>query len=292
MDLGWPRSSKMGWTVPRKSALQFIWWALLAGLVAHGATLAAYGHGLDFGIYLQAAQRFLLGEELYPLADGPWIFKYAPAAAWLFTPFAALPPRLANALWNVGGVASLWLSARAVGRHAAPTIWPSARIAALLALTQPLLLEMRYGQADLVLLALLVFSIELAEKRPAIAGLLAAVALLLKPPALIVLALFAARRHFRALGAAGAATLLLWLPVVLRFGLAGTRAAHLARGVVVAHLRWRCTSLSALLARQPGSGVAAGGSCLRGPRWVDRRGTPLRRERARQPISAGAGSSW
>ena len=203
------------------AALAF--WALLFGLAAHGIFLAAHGPALDFGIYCRAALRFLHAQPLYPEEDGPWVFKYAPAAAFFFAPLALLPVRLANLIWNLSSVAALGLSARALSLQADPRGWPRTRLFALLALAQPLLLELRYGQVDLMLLALLVFAIKHSRDRPALSGLLAAAAILLKPPALLVLAVFALRRHFRAIGATALSAAALWLPVFFRYGLHGTR---------------------------------------------------------------------
>jgi hypothetical protein len=197
----------------------------LLALAAHGATLAVAGRGSDFAIYVRAAGRFLRGEALYPASDGPWFFKYAPAAAWLFAPFAALPLRIATALWNVGSVVLLWLSARAVARSPGAALPAAAPLVAALALAAPLLLELRFGQVDLVLLALLVFAMELAPRRPWLAGLLAALAILIKLPALLVLVPFALKRNFRALAAVPIAALLLCLPLPVRYGAAGTASA-------------------------------------------------------------------
>jgi hypothetical protein len=198
--------------------------ALLA-LAAHGATLAVAGRGFDFSIFVRAADRFLHGEALYPAGDGPWVFKYSPAAAWLFAPFTLLPLRLATALWNVGSVALLWLSARAVARSPGAALPAAAPLVATLALAPPLLLELRFGQVDLVLLALLVFAMELAPRRPWLAGLLAALAILIKLPALLVLVPFALKRNFRALAAVPIAALLLCLPLLIRYGPSGAASA-------------------------------------------------------------------
>lgn len=198
--------------------------ALLA-LAAHGATLAAAGRGSDFAIYVRAAGRFLRGGPLYPASDGPWIFKYAPAAAWLFIPFAALPLRLATTVWNVGSVFLLWLSARNFARRAGAALPAAAPLLATLALAPSLLLELRYGQIDLVLLALMVFALELAPRRPWLAGLLAALAILLKPPALLVLVPFALKRNARALASVPVSAALLCLPLLARYGASGTAGA-------------------------------------------------------------------
>lgn len=201
--------------------------ALLA-LAAHGATLAAAGRGFDFSLYVRAAGRFLHGEAFYPAGDGPFIFKYAPAVAWLFAPFTLLPLRLATALWDVGSVVLLWLSARAFARSPGADLPPAAPLLATLALAPPLLLEMRYGQIDLVLLALVVFAMALAPRRPWLAGLLAALAILIKPPALLVLVAFALKRNFRALVAVPIAALVLCLPLLVRYGPSGTAGAFAA----------------------------------------------------------------
>src|SRR5687768_4153440 len=72
--------------------------------------------GLDFRVYLLAAERFLAGAELYPASDGFMPFKYAPLTAPLFLPFTLLPARAAAALWNLGSIAALAVLARYASR--------------------------------------------------------------------------------------------------------------------------------------------------------------------------------
>ena len=80
---------------------RWCWYALLVALAVWGAALGLNPRrARDLGIYLEAARRFWRGADLYPAADGAWVFKYSPATAWLFTPFSLLPIRAAATLWK------------------------------------------------------------------------------------------------------------------------------------------------------------------------------------------------
>ena len=196
--------------------------------------------GVDFRIYLLAAERFVAGEDLYPLADGTMPFKYAPLTAPLFLPLTLPPAGVAVALWNVGSLGALVAVARVLGRPgvlgSTERRWPWAPVLTTLVLLPSFRFEFFYGQVDGVLLGLLTLAVLGAEKGrtwgPAAA---LAVALLLKPPAGLLVLFFAVRRHGRVLGASVCVGLVLTLPALLRYGLEGlleqTRAwlATLAR---------------------------------------------------------------
>ena len=153
-------------------------------------------------------------------------FKYAPAVAGLFTPLLLVPARVAGALWNLGSVVALAATVRLLLRFE-PVGLPRGRalLAAALAalvLGHPLHLDLLYGQVDLVMMLLLVASATYAEReQPLPGGACFALAVLLKPPAAIF-ALYLLRQHrLRALAAAALAGVLLWVPVLLRYGTQG-----------------------------------------------------------------------
>src|SRR5437870_13435807 len=86
--------------------------AALLLLAAWGAVLGLNPRRAgDLHLYALAAQRFWAGLPLYPASDGLISFEYAPAAAWLFTPFAVFPAGAAGALWNVASVAAFAFAA-------------------------------------------------------------------------------------------------------------------------------------------------------------------------------------
>jgi hypothetical protein len=205
-------------------------WAFRALLLALAVLAVVLGQhprrGVDFRVYLLAAERFLEGADLYPASDGFMPFKYAPLTAPLFLPFTLLPARAAAALWNLGAVAALGALARLVSRAApgpgerAP--WPWAPMLATLALLPTFHLEFFYAQVDGVMLLLLALTAVGAERGrtwgPAAAF---ALAVLLKPPAALLALFLLARRHWRVLAASAGVGLLLAVPSLARYGLDG-----------------------------------------------------------------------
>lgn len=217
-------------TVHTRITPRWAFWGLLLGLAVLAVALGQHPRrGADFRVYLTAAERFLAGAELYPAADGTMPFKYAPVAAPLFLPFALLPARLAVALWNLLSVAALAAVARLTSRaapgptEAAP--WPWAPALATLALLPALNLEFFYGQVDAVMLLLLALTAVGAERGrtwgPAVAF---TVAVLLKPPAGLLVLFLLWRRHGRVLLACIPVGLVLTAPLLARYGWEGSLA--------------------------------------------------------------------
>jgi hypothetical protein len=212
------------------SAPRWAFYALLLVLAVLAVVLGQHPRrGLDFRVYLLAAERFLAGAELYPATDGFMPFKYAPLTAPLFIPFTLLPARIAAALWNLGSVLALGalvqLTARAEPRPGEPAPWPWAPVLATLALLPALHLEFFYAQVDGVMLLLLALAAVGAERgrtwSPALAF---ALAVLLKPPAALLGLFFLARRHWRVLAASVGLGLVLTVPSVARYGFEGLLA--------------------------------------------------------------------
>ncbi|WP_081465944.1 glycosyltransferase 87 family protein [Stigmatella aurantiaca] len=212
---------------PASRAPQWAFWALLLVLGVMAVVLGQHPRrGVDFRVYLLAAERFLMGSDLYPVSDGVMPFKYAPLTAPLFLPFTVLPARVAAALWNLGLVAALAAVVRLTLRPASPQegqeAWPWAPVLATLALLPALRLEFFYGQVDAVLLLLLALTAVGAEKGrtwgPAVAF---AVSVLLKPPAALLALFLLARRHGRVLAASVGVGLVLLVPALARYGLEG-----------------------------------------------------------------------
>ncbi|MCY1040603.1 glycosyltransferase family 87 protein [Corallococcus sp. bb12-1] len=203
-------------------------WALL--LVLALAAVAVGQHprrGLDFRVYLTAAERFREGTDLYRVEDGAMPFKYAPVTAPLFLPFTAVPPRAAVALWNLGSVLALAavsvLTRRAAPANGEAAPWEWAPVLATAVLLPALTFEFFYGQVDAVLLWLLVAAAVGAERgRVWGPGAAFAVACLLKPPAALLGLFFLARRHWRVVGATALFGVLLVLPTLGRYGWEGT----------------------------------------------------------------------
>jgi arabinofuranan 3-O-arabinosyltransferase len=177
--------------------------------------------GPDFEVYHRAAVRFLAGEPLYRLAVGHMCWKYSPAAAAVLAPLGLLPARAAQIAFNVASAAALlaWF------RWAARRPWADAgafgQLAATLCAMPSYTLLFFFGQADALLLALALGSELCAEERPALSGLLWAVAVLFKPPLLLLGVVAALSREGRRIGWAALAGLSLSALAALPYGLAG-----------------------------------------------------------------------
>ncbi|XSE99344.1 glycosyltransferase family 87 protein [Pseudomyxococcus flavus] len=207
---------------------RWAWWLVLLGLAIAAVAVGQHPRrGVDFRVYLMAAERFLEGTDIYRLSDGTMPFKYAPITAPLFLPFTLLPARAAVALWNLGSIAALAVAARLTMR-AAPgpgeaTPWRWAPVVTTLALLPAFTFELFYGQVDAVILLLILVSTLGAERgqvwRP---GAAFAVAFLLKPPAALVGLFFLWRRHWRVIGATAVVGIALTLPTLVRYGVDGT----------------------------------------------------------------------
>ena len=211
----------------RAATGRWAWFAVILLLAGWGVALGLNPRRAgDLRLYALAARRFWAALPLYPASDGLISFKYSPAAAWLFTPVALLPPEIAGAAWNLASVAAFAFAAaswrtelREDGRFAPSQL---ALVAATLALGQSLFLELFYGQVNLWMLALLLVPIlPHARSRQWLTGLSLAVAVAVKPTAaLLAVALLAAGRA-RALAWALGWGLVLHAPLLARYGWQG-----------------------------------------------------------------------
>lgn len=159
-------------------------YAVAALAVAFAIGVAASREiGYDLVAYLQAADRLVAGERLYPAAEGGPLhlgagaFLYPPPIAALFVPLALLPVAVARAVWTalLVGVAAavVWLHARRSAPSSRP--WLIAGSAAFL----PLVAELTIANVNLLSLALCLLAWELRHQ-PTRAGLSLALAVGLK----------------------------------------------------------------------------------------------------------------
>jgi hypothetical protein len=201
---------------------------LLAALVA----LFAYKIAAkmpDFEVYWRAGGRAAAAEPLYREEDEHFRLKYLPAFAVLAIPAARLPLPAAKAIWFGISVALIpVLLALSVG------LLPARRRPAwALALVTFVLMakfyghELVLGQVNVLVGVIVIAGVRLvANGRPVAAGLLFALAMIIKPYAVLFLPWLAAGRAIRALAAAAAGLLAaLVLPVPL-YGWQGTVALH------------------------------------------------------------------
>lgn len=198
---------------------------VVAAVLAAMAALMYRRHGTDLEVYWRAARRLLAAEPLYPVADGLRTYRYAPGAALLFAPLAPLSYDVARAVWYGVLVALGALTARSVARGAGGAV----ALAAFAGAARPLLDELHYAQANLLVLALLLAAFAAEDRgREGLAGALVGVAAALKLAPLLLVADLVLRRRWRALAGFGAAAAALALAPLATLGLAGDVAAHRA----------------------------------------------------------------
>ncbi len=171
-----------------RRALVAVGAAFAAGVVAY-VLLQPSREWVD-DLYLWVGRRWWLGDEsLY--GEGHHGYLYLPPFAVLYTPLTWLPRPLAQAVWRLLGVALLLLGQERALRHAGVGTrrWGLAALLTLLAAWP----AARTGQTNLHLAGLLLLlAPALAAGRSLPAAALLALAVLLKPVALLWLLLFGA----------------------------------------------------------------------------------------------------
>jgi hypothetical protein len=201
---------------------------LLAALVA----LFAYKIAAkmpDFEVYWRAGGRAAAAEPLYREEDEHFRLKYLPAFAVLAIPAAMLPLPAAKAIWFGISVALipvlLTLSIGLLPTRHRPA-WTLALITFVL-MAKFYGHELVLGQVNGLFAVMVSAGVQLvASGRPVAAGLLFALALIIKPYAVLFLPWLAAGRAMRALAVAAAGLLTaLVLPMPL-YGWQGTVALH------------------------------------------------------------------
>ncbi len=185
----------------------------------------------DFEVYWRAGERAAAAEPLYRDEDGHYQLKYLPAFAMLAVPAALVPLPVAKAIWFGMSVALVW-ALLALSRGLLPTRKKTGWV--LMGITLVIMAkfyghELVLGQVNLLLATIVLLSVHLsAGGRPALAGLLVALAVVIKPYAIIFVPWLAARREIRALGTAALGIVAaLLLPVVV-YGVDETLALHQA----------------------------------------------------------------
>ena len=176
--------------------------AVLASLVLLAREAAR--HSIDFPVYHRAAQQILAGNyELYPPeayggqphpSQG---FRYAPAIAFLFLPLGLFSLETAALLFYCVKLLVLWWIGATITRRVGSTDWGrGAFLVSFLVVGGYLVEELRFGNAHLLVVALMVLAYDRAESGKVVtpaAALALAIATKLTPLAL--LAYFAVRRR-------------------------------------------------------------------------------------------------
>ncbi len=169
--------------------------------------------GSDLAVYLHAARTMLAEENLYTIAsDAGKYYRYPPLFAFICTPLANLPFNWAVLVWTIFSVALVcivflsWYHAIADRKFLDEP--PANRLlvagVSLLVILRYLLSHLYYGQANVLLLAVLVGGCLLvANHRPILGGLVLGCSLLLKPFAVPFLVWYAVSARLRVVVAAG-----------------------------------------------------------------------------------------
>jgi len=161
----------------------------------------------DFEVYWKAGTRAAAAEPLYREADADYQFKYFPAFAVLIMPLAAMPLQIAKAVWFGASVMALvvllGLAARAPPDLRRP-VWVLVLIA-IVVLGKYYARDLVLGQINVLFTMVATGAIvAMAARREDLAGLLVAIAVMIKPYAVIMLPWLAARRKPPAIIAAAA----------------------------------------------------------------------------------------
>lgn len=161
-------------------------------------------HSIDFPVYHRAAQQVLAGNyELYPPeayggqphpSQG---FRYAPAIAFLFVPLGWFSLETAALLFYGLKLAALWWMGRTITRRMGDPHWGSrAFIVSFLVVAGYMVEELRFGNAHLFVIALMLFAYDRVEAGKILTPSLAlALAIATKLTPLALLAYFAVRRR-------------------------------------------------------------------------------------------------
>jgi alpha-1,2-mannosyltransferase len=183
----------------------------------------------DFEVYWKAGTRAAAAEPLYREADADYQFKYFPAFAVLAIPIAALPLQVAKPIWFGGSVLALvvllGLAARAPPDLRRP-VWVLVLVA-IVVLGKYYARDMVLGQINVIFTMVATGAIvAMGARREDLAGLLVAVAVMIKPYAVILLPWIAARRKAPSIIAAAAGVAAgLMLPAAI-YGVDGAVALY------------------------------------------------------------------
>ncbi len=198
-------------------SLNRVMWALFA---LCGVVLIALAYrkqvnnplGSDLGVYLHAARTMLAAENLYTIAnDAGKFYRYPPLFAFICTPLANLPFNWAVLIWSIFSIALVcivfltWYHVVADRKFLDEPPATQLIVAgiSLLVLLRYLLSHLYYGQANLLLLAVLVAGYLLvANHRLILGGVIMGCSLLLKPFAIPFLVWYAVSARLKVIAAA------------------------------------------------------------------------------------------
>lgn len=178
----------------------------------------------DFEVYWTAGTRALAAQPLYRAEDGHFQFKYLPGFAVLASPLSLLSLAKAKALWfalsAVLMVLLLWLSLLALpALHRSP---PLLVVLTFVAMAKFYAHELVLGQVNLLFAAIVTLGVVLLRRRRDVgAGLLFALAVVVKPYAILFAPWLASRRSKLPAAAMAAGLIIMLLLPIARYGWAG-----------------------------------------------------------------------
>jgi hypothetical protein len=178
----------------------------------------------DFQVYWTAGSRALAAAPLYREADEHYQFKYLPAFAVLASPIALVPLPAAKAAWFAVSallmIALLWLSLRVLPQLHRPAAL--LLVLTFLAMAKFYAHELVLGQVNMLFGVMAVLAVVwLRSGQEAGAGLLFALAVVVKPYAAIFAPWLATRRNRTAFATMTAGIAVLLLLPALRYGWSG-----------------------------------------------------------------------
>ena len=183
----------------------------------------------DFEVYWRSAVRAAAAEPLYRADDQHYQFKYLPAAAVMAIPAGVLPLEVAKAVWfgtSCVLIAALIAQSIALLPDRRRPAWVLAAVA-FVAMAKFYGHELVLGQVNLLLAVVVAAAVLLLRRgREGLTGALVALAVVVKPYALILVP-WLALRPAAALSAMGGIALAVALPIPI-YGFDGTVALHQA----------------------------------------------------------------
>jgi len=202
---------------------------LLAGLAIWVFIYRAGPRMPDFEVYWRAAARAAHAEPLYRPDDGHFQFKYLPAFAVLAMPIGLLPLMPAKAIWYATSIGLLIVLLRSNARLPSVPRKPPAWLIGILivVLGKFYAHELVLGQVNM-LFAVVTTAALLAMRggREAAAGVLVAIAIVIKPYAVLFLPWLLARRTLASAATAVAGLVAALALPILRYGFAGNITLH------------------------------------------------------------------
>jgi uncharacterized membrane protein len=180
----------------------------------------------DFEVYWNAGTRFVAAEPLYRAEDGHFQHKYLPMFAGLIAPLALLPLTPAKTIWFYASIAVV-VGFLAISLSLLPYRRLPAQVLLLCTVLGMLKFyahELNLGQCNAIMALCVVVGFACSRRgRPALAGALLALAVVIKPYPAVFLPYLLVKRRFVTLGVFLALVILSLLLPAMIYGTEGNR---------------------------------------------------------------------